>query len=84
MLIGNKFLSQFIVTIDYLKNEMFLLPIAGKTYETNIKSFGFGTKQNEDAKLYITSLYEGSDAERAGLRIGDVILRVESKGEFGL
>lgn len=83
LILGNDFLSRFTVIINYPKNEMFLLPLKDKILETNIMSFGFNTKQNENGHLQITGLYEGSVAEQAGLRVGDIIVRVDAEGESG-
>ncbi|MGE5605590.1 MAG: aspartyl protease family protein, partial [Bacteroidota bacterium] len=83
VILGNDFLSRFIVIINYPKNEMLLLPLEGQTLETNVSNFGFYTKQNETGQIKITGLYEGLTAEQAGLRVGDAILRVVAGDESG-
>ena len=80
---GNGFLSRFNVIINYPKNEMLLLPLKGKTFQTNIMNFGFHAKRDETGQIKITGLYEGSTAEQAGLRVGDTILRVAAGDESG-
>lgn len=83
LILGNDFLSRFILIINYPRNELFLLPLKNKTLETNLRIFGFNVKQDQMGEIKITSLYEGSMAEQAGLRVGDVILRVAAEGESG-
>ncbi|NLY75465.1 MAG: PDZ domain-containing protein [Firmicutes bacterium] len=62
---------------------MLLLPLKGKTFQTNIMNFGFHAKRDETGQIKITGLYEGSTAEQAGLRVGDTILRVAAGDEAG-
>jgi hypothetical protein len=70
LIIGNDFLSCFNLIIDYPKNEMFLLPLADKQFETNIKNFGFYTIENKNGKIEILTLLEDSMAEKPDLRWG--------------
>ncbi|NLW46430.1 MAG: hypothetical protein GXY86_03715 [Firmicutes bacterium] len=83
LILGNDFLSCFNLIIDYPKNEMFLLPLADKKFETNIKNFGFYTIENKNGKIEIITLLEDSMAEKAGLKVGDVILRIVAGEESG-
>lgn len=72
--ITNKFLSHFIVMINYPKSEMFLLPYENKPFKTNVNSFGFIAKKDGNGKIKIVGLWEGSSAEKNGLKIGDEII----------
>lgn len=83
LILGNDFLSCFNIIIDYPKNEMFLLPLADKKLKTNIKNFGFYTTQNKNGKMEIITLLKDSMAEKAGLKVGDVILRIVAEEESG-
>ncbi len=76
ILITNDFLSHFTVTIDYPCMEMYILP-NGKPFRNNISVLGFKAKRAESGKIKIVGLYEGSVAEKNGLKIGDEITSLE-------
>lgn len=53
---------------------MFLLPNGNEPYRTNIDTFGFAYKKDRDGKVKVIGLWEGSPAEKNGLKIGDEII----------
>ncbi|QTL98172.1 hypothetical protein GM661_09365 [Iocasia frigidifontis] len=77
--IGNSFLSNFKVIIDYPKNYMYLKNVKGKKLKTNIYDFGFSLQKVEDSSLQIVSLWPGSSAKKSGLNIGDKIIKVTTR-----
>lgn len=70
--IGNDFLSHFIVTIDWLANKIYFKPVPAKPLENNLITYGikYGF---ENGKLIIGAVFENSAAEKNGLQIGDEI-----------
>jgi predicted aspartyl protease len=78
--ITNIFLSHFIVTINYPKLEMYLLP-NDKPFKTNIYSYGFMAKRDQNGKVRIIGIWEGSPAESNGLKIGDEIINMNVNGK---
>lgn len=72
--IGNEFLKNFSVVIDWNKNEIALIP-EGTPEEPSLESFGFSPKR-EGAKLVVGFILNGLPAERAGMQTGDQILRI--------
>jgi predicted aspartyl protease len=76
-LIGEGFLSNFVITIDYPEDKMFLTPIENMEFEHNIFSIGVELKQEENI-VSVKGLWEGSPADLAGLKVGDKVLKVNS------
>ncbi|MDH4271599.1 MAG: aspartyl protease family protein [Candidatus Aminicenantes bacterium] len=76
--LGLEFMKNFVVTFDWTSNTIFLAPIAGKEPKRNIRTFGF-TYGHRDGAMRISSLYAGSSAEKAGLRIDTTILSINGK-----
>ena len=76
--IGNKFLENFIVTIDWKENNVYLLPI--KKYQPigNQLSYGINYGFNNE-KLIVGGIWKNSVAEKQGIKIGDQIIAVNGK-----
>jgi hypothetical protein len=73
--IGIDFLKNFIVTLDWLDNKIYLTPIEGRHLKQNIRTFGFSYGY-EDGAMRVKSIYEGSEAEKSGIKIGDRIFSI--------
>lgn len=73
--IGIEFLKNFIVTLDWLENKIYLAPIEGRDLKQNIRTFGFSYGY-EDGAMRVKSIYEGSEAEKSGIKIGDRIFSI--------
>lgn len=73
--IGIEFLRNFIVTLDWLENKIYLTPIEGRHLKQNIRTFGFSYGY-DDGAIRVKSLYEGSEAEKSGIKIGDRIFSI--------
>lgn len=73
--IGIEFLKNFIVTLDWLENKIYLTPIEGRDLKQNIRTFGFSYGY-EDGAIRVESIYEGSEAEKSGIKIGDRIYSI--------
>jgi hypothetical protein len=76
--LGLEFMENFIVTFDWSSNTIYLTPISDREPKHNIRTFGF-TYGHRDGAMRIASIYAGSPAEKAGLRIDTPILSVNGK-----
>ena len=74
VLLGNRFLSKFLVIIDYPSHQVFLQP-RDTAFETNIFTYGLKLKK-EDQKTIVSGTWDGSHAARSGLKSGDEITTV--------
>lgn len=77
-LIGNPILSRFRVVIDFVKNKMYLRPNRNydKTFKydkSGLTIYAIGEKLD---KYYIKDVIEGSPADLAGIKTGDMLKRV--------
>jgi predicted aspartyl protease len=74
VLITNAFLSHYVVTINYPRLEMALQSFNNKPFKINILTFGFYPQKDKDGRVKIIGIFEGSPAEKAGLKVGDEIV----------
>lgn len=80
VLLGKKFLEKFIVTINYLTNELALEPLEENLkFDDNIFDIGIHVLDDEQNKAKIIGMLQDSPAEKAGIRLGDEILKVNKK-----
>jgi predicted aspartyl protease len=73
--IGNAFMKNFIVTIDWNEKYIYLYPKSGVKLSDNRKSFGISYAFIEN-KLIIGTVYKNSEAEKLGLVPHDEILSI--------
>jgi hypothetical protein len=76
--LGLEFMKNFVVTFDWTSDTIYLAPIAGREPKRNIRTFGF-TYDYRDGAMRVSSLYAGSPAEKAGLRIDTPILSINGR-----
>jgi len=74
--IGNRLLERFKVTLDYERRQVFLEPGARVAQRDRFTQFGAQLAREGD-RVLVHSVLDGSPAERAGLREGDRVLRVD-------
>jgi hypothetical protein len=74
--IGNAFLSQFVVTFDFPKSTIYLDPISGDATVAP-PSIPGATIGWDGKTAIVSSIAVGSDADRAGLKLGDVVTEVD-------
>ena len=75
ILVGNKFLEKYLVTLNYPAKEMTLRAVALPS-ESNILDFGLAlTKKNN--KTVVLGVWHNSSAFKKGLRVGDEIIRID-------
>jgi len=74
-LVGNSFLENFDIVLDFKKKRLYLRQYSDKNIEKSFSSsFGFFVHWNETQNLYISAMSKDSVASRAGLEIGERIL----------
>lgn len=79
ILIGKEFIAEFISKINYIQNEIIIIPSKEKIYYNhNIFSCGLYLKKNND-KIFIEAILEKTPADKYNLRPGDEILEFNSK-----
>ena len=72
--VGNKYLENYIVTVDYKNMRVGFLPHERLDREVS-STFGFSFTPTEN-KLVVTSVFEGSQPERQGILVGDEIVSI--------
>lgn len=75
-MMGNRFLEQFRVQLDYPRRELLLHPRRDLSFVRRIAAFGFDWAW-EAGRAVVSCLWEGSPAAEAGMAIGDEILEVD-------
>ncbi|OFX83426.1 MAG: hypothetical protein A2W99_12550 [Bacteroidetes bacterium GWF2_33_16] len=76
--IGNEFLKNYRVIIDWKAREIILIPNHNKEYDfSRWKSFGF-SPYLEDNKFFVGFIVKGSSADEQGLKLGDQIIEINS------
>ncbi|MBT3581641.1 PDZ domain-containing protein [bacterium] len=81
VLLGKDFLANFLVTIDYINNELILNPKnmpPNQKHKSNIFATGLAIQQNEKKEFMITGLWENSPAYKAGLLVGDQLIKINN------
>jgi predicted aspartyl protease len=75
-LIGNEFLKQFLVTIDWKWQE-----ITFSSYQANdnqhLEYFGFSPKW-KDGKVVVASIFDNSSASEANIELNDQIIQIDN------
>lgn len=79
ILIGKKFLANFMVTLNYPAKEMILAPYNTLDFPTNIFSFGTIVRKTKDGKTVVAGFWDGSAADKLGIGIGDELVMINGK-----
>ena len=79
ILLGKKFLSNFLVTLNYPARKMLLRPYGKLDLPNNIFSFGTIIKKNNDGKTIVAGFWEGATADKLGIEIGDELVMINGK-----
>lgn len=77
-LVGLSFLKNFIVTIDFKNNDLYLKPLEKTHFPTNIASYGFECFKRKDF-LEVDFIYKSSLAEQLGIKCGDKIIKINNQ-----
>jgi predicted aspartyl protease len=78
-LLGKDFLSQFLVKINYPRNEILLLPEPAGKANDNLFSAGLSIELDAENNIVVRGVWEKSSADRAHIEVGDRILEFNSK-----
>jgi len=78
ILLGNKYLSKYLVTIDYPARLLVLRPHKNALFETNIDSYGMSLEK-KDKKFIVSGVWNKSPAYKIGIEPGDEIIKINSK-----
>jgi hypothetical protein len=72
-LIGNPIIKDFIVTLNFKDNELYLSKIPHTRTNDGWHSFGLNIEYKSN-KLVVTTIFSGLPAQKAGLNVGDEIV----------
>ncbi|OGW46017.1 MAG: hypothetical protein A2078_11650, partial [Nitrospirae bacterium GWC2_57_9] len=79
-LLGKQFLDKFVVTINYLTNELTLSPYEeNPRFRSNIFSIGLRVMYDEENRAKGIGIEQDSPAEKQGLKLGDEVVQVNGK-----
>lgn len=82
MLIGNRFFKEFgEMIIDWNKEKLYLRDVPVKE-DTEHKTFGF-TPIKTDEGVFVSTILEGSEAQKQGMELGDAIIAINGKDLTG-
>jgi len=76
LLLGNRFLDRYLVTLDYPAKRMILTP-NGAHVETNIITYGIALTKH-DRKTVVSGVWNSSTAAAQGVEVGDEVEKVNS------
>ncbi len=78
-LIGYEFLSQFKVIINYPEKQLILIPFKQPvSFKNNRNETGFGAIKTDEGNFKVINVWEKSQADSAGIKIGDEIIELNS------
>lgn len=90
-ILGNGFFERFDIIIDFEHKYLYLKPNANYHKKPSVYNIGFSFIDRTDIGngFIVTSLFENSDVEKNGLKLGDVIthindIRVENLKDFSV
>ncbi len=78
-LLGFRFLSQFVVTIDYPAETVALQRSDEATFPHNVFHTGMALSKEQNGSVVVTGLWEGAPADRLGIRVGNSVDRIGQK-----
>jgi hypothetical protein len=78
-LLGCDFLSQYRIVLDYRHGDALFVPREGSTGSDHSYSAGLSIKMNAESQLLVRGVWEGSPADRAGIRVGDRIVEFNAR-----
>ena len=77
-ILGVRLLEYCDITFNIPQKEIYLHPRQGNSPKTEINTFGFSF-DFEDGQLVVGALYANSPAQKAGIRAGDVVTKVNGQ-----
>jgi len=79
IIIGESFLSQYEIYLNYPNNEIILIPYAPVLWKNNYFSIGIKLTKSTDNQTIIDAIWKGSAADLAGLSPGIEVLQLNGK-----
>jgi predicted aspartyl protease len=77
-LLGRDYLSQFLITIDYPNDEILFAPYEDAQFVENMFSFGMSLSKGANNSIVVEGLWTGRPADKAGIEVGDEIVKCNS------
>ena len=77
-LIGNPIIKDFIVTLNFKDDELYLTPIPNSKTIDGWNSFGLKMEYKNNM-VAVTSIFDGLPAQKSGLNVGDEILTINQQ-----
>lgn len=77
-LIGNPVIKDFIITLNFKDNELYLTPIANSKTINGWSSFGLNIEHKAN-KMVVASIFSGLPAQKTGLNVGDEIIAINQQ-----
>jgi hypothetical protein len=79
-LIGMQVFSDYTMFFDFRKNDLYFKPLIKENKSTEKKDFGcYLGYDSKNKYCYVSALYEGSSAHKAGIQLKDTIVEVNSQ-----
>ena len=77
--IGNNFFEDYILSIDWNKNQLFLTPYPNNKPSATFTGYGLAFSYNEtNSSLFIGLVFDNSNAQKAGLQVGDKVVEINN------
>lgn len=76
--IGTSFMRNYDITIDWRKQRIYLKQISKNADDRFTSSFGLSFSVT-DSGLYVGLLWQNSEAEKRGIRLGDRVMRINGQ-----
>lgn len=77
--LGNALLNQFVMSIDYAKQTLYLRPYAGQPFRSRYNLMGLELRKLASGNFVLRYVFPGLPGEVAGLKAGDEITSINSK-----
>lgn len=77
--LGHGFLKNFVFTLDYERRTAYVQPSADLEKPAEYNRSGLGLSRAQDGALVVTYVNAGTPAARAGIKVGDKIIRMNGE-----
>ena len=74
-LIGNKYFENFIITLDYKNKRVGFLSAENLEINDTKNTYGLSYTPLDD-KIFVNTVYDGSEAEKMGIKVGEEIFSI--------
>lgn len=77
--LGNALLNQFVMSIDYAKQTLYLRPYTGQPFRSRYNLMGLELRKLASGNFVLRYVFPGLPGESAGLKAGDEITSINGK-----